>query len=84
MNGYKHFVYYDAEDIWVLDVTSEKWCPTLNSEAGSRLWHTAAVAHPGEVTFYGGIKNNLLDHTKPKVCYVLVYVTKLKFFTSLT
>lgn len=54
------------KDIWVLDVTREKWCQTLNSKAGPRLWHTAAVAHSGEVTFYGGIKNNLLDHTRPK------------------
>uniref|UniRef100_A0A0P4W5A2 Uncharacterized protein n=1 Tax=Scylla olivacea TaxID=85551 RepID=A0A0P4W5A2_SCYOL len=53
-------------DIWVLDVRSKKWCKTLNCRASSRLWHTAAVAHPGEITFYGGIQNNLLDNTRPK------------------
>ncbi|XP_045121908.1 kelch domain-containing protein 2-like isoform X1 [Portunus trituberculatus] len=53
-------------DIWLLDIRSRKWCRTPKPRASSRLWHTAAVAHPGEITFYGGIQNNLLDHTRPK------------------
>ncbi|XP_045625287.2 kelch domain-containing protein 2 isoform X2 [Procambarus clarkii] len=54
------------KDIWVLDVNNGKWQQSHNVHAGPVLWHTSAVGFPGEVTFYGGIKNNLLDYSQPK------------------
>ncbi|XP_071520666.1 kelch domain-containing protein 2-like isoform X2 [Panulirus ornatus] len=54
------------KDIWVLDVKNGKWHHSPNDHVGPVLWHASATAFPGEVTFYGGMKNNLLDSSQPK------------------
>lgn len=58
-----------TEDVWLLDVSLGRWEPVHVNRTGQVLWHTSAVTAPGEVIFYGGIRNNLLDSSKPKVYF---------------
>lgn len=54
------------KDVWILDVSNGSWQQSAQHNVGPVLWHAAAVAYPGELTVYGGIKNNLLDYSQPK------------------
>lgn len=54
------------KDVWILDVSNGSWQQSAQHNVGPVLWHAAAVAYPGELTVYGGIKNNLLDPSQPK------------------
>ncbi|KAK3866459.1 hypothetical protein Pcinc_028003 [Petrolisthes cinctipes] len=54
------------KDVWLLDVSVGRWEQVHVDRTGKVLWHTSAATAPGEVIYYGGIRNNLLDMSKPK------------------
>lgn len=78
-----------TEDVWILDVSNGSWQQSAQHNVGPVLWHAAAVAYPGELTVYGGIKNNLLDPSQPKVgvfmnsLHVCLLVTEIAWHVPL-
>ncbi|XP_068236512.1 kelch domain-containing protein 2-like isoform X2 [Palaemon carinicauda] len=54
------------KDVWILNLEKERWEQFHHKDAKPALWHTSGVAFPGEVFYYGGLRNNILDYSVPK------------------